>query len=82
MLSMSALWQTATRTGWPVVYRAPKANSGNDGQSTEATYRQTKGFNQRTASSLEMSDPDFDRQATLGGLVSALRGTNESMSHK
>src|SRR6516162_9203275 len=24
--------------------------------------------------------PDFDRQATLGGLLSALRGTNESMN--
>jgi hypothetical protein len=32
------------------------------------------------ASSLEMTDRDFDRQATLGGLLSALRGTNESMT--
>jgi hypothetical protein len=33
------------------------------------------------ASSLEMSDREFDRQVTVGGLLSALRGTNESMSH-
>lgn len=37
---------------------------------------------QRMASLLEMSDRDFDRQATLGGLLSALRGTNESMNSK
>jgi hypothetical protein len=33
------------------------------------------GHDGRMASSLEMSDRDFDRQATLGGLLSALRGT-------
>src|SRR6516165_102648 len=31
---------------------------------------------------LEMSDRDFDRQATLGRLLSALRGTNESMNFR
>jgi hypothetical protein len=34
--------QIVAPDGWPVVYRAPEANSGNDRQSTEGTYRQTK----------------------------------------
>jgi hypothetical protein len=44
--------------------------------------RRGREARERTTSSLEMSDRDFDRQATLGGLLSALRGTNESMNHK
>src|ERR1700746_1814963 len=40
--------QIAARTGWLLVYRAPEANSGNDGQSTEVTYRQTKGQSERS----------------------------------